>query len=67
MPSEHDGRTDFDFFIGRWKAHNRRLRERLKGSNDWDELEGAAVTGIVIVAIVILRAQWMRRVRFRGE
>ena len=43
MQTEHDGRADFDFFIGRWKAHSRRLRERLKGSNDWDELEGVAV------------------------
>lgn len=43
MLTEHDGRNDFDFFIGRWKAHSRRLRERLKGSGDWDELEGVAV------------------------
>jgi hypothetical protein len=43
MQNEQDGRTDFDFFIGHWKAHNRRLRERLKGSNDWEEIEGVAV------------------------
>ena len=43
MPGEHDGRNDFDFFIGRWKAHNRRLRERLKGSHDWEEFEGTIV------------------------
>lgn len=43
MQSEHDGRADFDFFIGRWKAHNRRLRERLKGSKDWEEIDGRAV------------------------
>jgi hypothetical protein len=42
MQSEHDGRADFDFFIGRWQARNRRLRERLKGSNDWEEIEGVA-------------------------
>jgi hypothetical protein len=42
MQNENDGRNDFDFFIGRWKAHSRRLRERLKGSNDWDEFEGVA-------------------------
>ncbi len=48
MQSEHDGRTDFDFFIGRWSAHNRRLRERLKGANDWDEIEGVAVVRKVL-------------------
>jgi hypothetical protein len=48
LQSEHDGRTDFDFFIGRWKARNRRLRERLKGSNDWEEIEGVAVVRKVL-------------------
>lgn len=48
MQNEHDGRNDFDFFIGRWKAHNRRLRERLKGSNDWEEIEGEAVITTVL-------------------
>ena len=38
-----DGREDFDFFIGSWKVRNRRLRERLKGSQDWEEFEGATV------------------------
>ena len=40
---EQDGRADFDFFVGRWKVHNRRLRERLKGSTDWEEFEGTSV------------------------
>ncbi len=40
----HEERSsDFDFFIGRWKVKNRRLRERLKGSNAWDEFEGTMV------------------------
>lgn len=37
--SIHDGRRDFDFFMGKWKVHNRRLRERLKGCTDWEEFE----------------------------
>lgn len=51
MPNEHDGREDFDFFIGRWKGHNRRLRERLKGSNDWEEFEGISVARKILGGI----------------
>ncbi len=40
---ERDGQQDFDFWIGSWKIHNRRLRERLKGSTAWDEFEGTVV------------------------
>jgi len=35
-----DGRVDFDFWMGNWTGHNRRLRERLKGSTEWEEFEG---------------------------
>src|SRR6266540_1184456 len=31
-----DGRTDFDFLIGNWTVHNRRLKDRLKGCTDWE-------------------------------
>ena len=34
---------DFDFWMGRWNVHNRRLRERLAGSNEWDEFEATSV------------------------
>jgi hypothetical protein len=43
MQNERDGRNDFDFFIGRWKGHNRRLLERLQGCTDWEEFEGTVV------------------------
>jgi hypothetical protein len=38
-----NAQSDFDFFFGRWKVRNRRLREPLQGSNLWDEFEGIAV------------------------
>jgi hypothetical protein len=45
---EQDGRADFDFYVGTWKIHNRRLRERLKGSTDWEEFEGISVARKVL-------------------
>ena len=40
-PSElRDGQHDFDFNIGTWKAHIRRLLDALAGSNDWVDLNG---------------------------
>jgi hypothetical protein len=41
--TETDGQRDFDFLMGRWKVHNRRLRERLRGCDDWDEFEATVV------------------------
>jgi hypothetical protein len=38
-----NAQSDFDFFIGRWNVRNRRLRERLKGSTEWDEFDGTVV------------------------
>ena len=35
-----DGSHDFDFLIGNWKAHVRRLPDRLVGSTDWIEYDG---------------------------
>src|ERR1017187_880121 len=43
MDGAGDGARDFDFWMGRWNVHNRRLRERLKGSTTWDEFEATCV------------------------
>ncbi|SDY90425.1 hypothetical protein SAMN04487939_10879 [Lysobacter sp. yr284] len=34
----------FDFFLGHWQVRYRRLRERLMGSDDWEEFEGRCQT-----------------------
>jgi hypothetical protein len=31
--------ADFDFLVGKWKMHNRRLNKRLVGSNEWTEFD----------------------------
>jgi hypothetical protein len=37
---QRDGSHDFDFLIGNWKAHVRRLPDRLNNSNIWVEYQG---------------------------
>ena len=37
---QRDGSHDFDFLIGDWKAHVRRLPDRLNNSNVWVEYDG---------------------------
>src|SRR5262245_8051493 len=34
------GLHDFDARMGKWIAHNRRLKERLAGSHEWVEFDG---------------------------
>jgi hypothetical protein len=34
--------SDFDFLPGEWKIRNQRLRERLAGSDDWEEFEATS-------------------------
>jgi len=38
-----DGQHDFDFEIGSWKTHLRRLQKPLSGSNQWVEYDGTSV------------------------
>lgn len=41
--SIRDGQHDFDFEIGAWATHLRRLKHPLTGSSDWIEYEGTSV------------------------
>jgi hypothetical protein len=41
--TERDGQHDFDFEIGTWKTHLRRLVHPLTGSHTWVEYEGTTV------------------------
>jgi hypothetical protein len=42
-PATRDGQRDFDFEIGAWKTHLRRLVRPLAGSTEWVEYEGTSV------------------------
>jgi hypothetical protein len=44
ISTEHDGQHDFDFEIGTWKIHLKRLDGRLVGSTKWVEFDGTSVT-----------------------
>src|SRR5829696_4097086 len=41
--TQRDGQHDFDFEIGTWKTHLRRLLRPLTGSTTWVEYEGTTV------------------------
>ena len=42
-PVSRDGQHDFDFEIGTWKTHLRRLLHPLTGSKTWAEYDGTSV------------------------
>jgi hypothetical protein len=41
-PVDRDGQHDFDFEIGTWKTHLKRLQRPLTGSQTWVELDGTS-------------------------
>lgn len=38
--SDLSGVHDFDFFVGTWSTHSRKLKERCAGSHDWEQFDG---------------------------
>ncbi len=34
--SDMSGLHDFDFLVGEWRSHSRRLKERLAASTEWE-------------------------------
>jgi len=43
QPNERDGQHDFDFEIGTWKTHLKRMAHPLTGSTTWIEYDGTTV------------------------
>ena len=46
--NQRDGQHDFDFEIGTWKTHLRRLQRPLSKSTTWVEYEGTSVVSKVL-------------------
>lgn len=43
-PTPRDGQHDFDFELGSWKIHLKKLQHPLSGSTSWVEFDGTSVT-----------------------
>jgi len=39
VATKSSSEKDFDFLIGKWKVHNRKLKSRLSGCSEWTEFE----------------------------
>src|SRR6266404_1742390 len=39
VAARSSSQKDFDFLVGKWKVHNRRLKSRLSGCSEWTEFE----------------------------
>ncbi len=42
VSSVRDAARDFDFLMGRWLVHSRRLKTRLQGCTEWEEFEATS-------------------------
>ena len=40
--AERASARDFDSFLGHWRVRHRRLKQRLAGSDDWEEFDGTS-------------------------
>ncbi len=43
VPSKSSSQNDFDFWIGKWRIHNRKLKTRLNNCKEWIEFEASGV------------------------
>ena len=48
LPSEPHAPTDFDFIIGDWRVHHRRLNARFANCTEWTEFSGRSSTSKIL-------------------
>jgi len=48
-PSVNSSKEDFNFYEGHWNIKNRKLKERLSGSNDWQEFTAKQEMKIILL------------------
>ena len=46
--SENSSPDDFDFLIGKWRIHNKKLNKRLADCEDWTEFEALGECGKIL-------------------
>jgi len=47
VSDKRDGQHDFDFLVGSWKFHLKRLKKRLAGSTEWVDFDGTTVCKVL--------------------
>lgn len=52
---------DFDFFVGSWTVHHRRLKKRLAGNDDWETFDGTTTCQSLLGGVVNLNESFARR------
>lgn len=51
--------NDFDFLHGTWTVHHRRLRDRMVGSDHWEEFDGTTVCAPILGGLGNFEQVWM--------
>jgi hypothetical protein len=49
--SETSSKSDFDYLIGNWNIRNRRLKEPLAGSDEWDEFDATQEFRLILLGL----------------
>jgi hypothetical protein len=44
----HDASHDFDFLVGRWHIHNKRLLKRFQNSDEWESFEATGTMNLIL-------------------